>query len=252
MASTFVTLSWNTSSSLSTGRGYILQVKRAPSTSDVTTADSNLDDVTRREEIVKQYEDIDVGLKMNSYTVTGLEPGRSYLFQLCLRKESYVITISSAVLTTMNSAFQSGLGIETDYVTLSAVCAAIALLAGACVTVSAVRFWRYRVLLGGGCGGRKRKGRGGGGGCRGGQDTLSQREMITSPSDHSSVTGAYAANGGGAGGVSVVARSISGSSSSQNARSLGGVSAANVAFGDQTRLMENEVASTVDERETIA
>ena len=29
MASTFVTLSWNTSGALSTGRGYILQVKRA-------------------------------------------------------------------------------------------------------------------------------------------------------------------------------------------------------------------------------
>ena len=29
MASTFVTLSWNTSGALSTGRGYILQVQRA-------------------------------------------------------------------------------------------------------------------------------------------------------------------------------------------------------------------------------
>ena len=42
---------------------------------------------------VRQYEDIDVGLKMNSYTVNGLTPGVTYLFQLCLRKENYIINI---------------------------------------------------------------------------------------------------------------------------------------------------------------
>jgi hypothetical protein len=42
---------------------------------------------------LKQYEDIDVGLKMNSYTVNGLGPGRAYLFELCLRKDVYIIPI---------------------------------------------------------------------------------------------------------------------------------------------------------------
>ena len=38
---------------------------------------------------VKRYMDIDVGLKMNSYTVNGLQPGIEYLFELCLRKGIY-------------------------------------------------------------------------------------------------------------------------------------------------------------------
>merc|ERR1711899_659247 len=40
VASTFVTLSWNTSGALSTGRGYILQVKRAYLTAETVLAHS--------------------------------------------------------------------------------------------------------------------------------------------------------------------------------------------------------------------
>lgn len=66
--------------------------------------------------------DIDVGLKMNSYTVNSLEPGVEYLFELCLRKEKYIIPISSTLLTTRNSGYEVALGIETDYVTLGWYC----------------------------------------------------------------------------------------------------------------------------------
>ena len=55
---------------------------------------------------------------MNSYTVNSLEPGVEYLFELCLRKEKYIIPISSTLLTTRNSGYEVALGIETDYVTL--------------------------------------------------------------------------------------------------------------------------------------
>jgi len=42
VASTFVTLSWNTSGALSTGRGYILQVKRAyPGSSEAVASASS-------------------------------------------------------------------------------------------------------------------------------------------------------------------------------------------------------------------
>ncbi len=114
VASTFVTLSWNTSSALSTGRGYILQVRRTGGEVDGGGGGggSGLGDrernrsVKKDPEIIKQYEDIDVGLKMNSYTVNGLNPGVTYLFTLCLRRGEYVITISSAALTTREPQFQ--------------------------------------------------------------------------------------------------------------------------------------------------
>ena len=148
-----------------------------------------------------QYEDIDVGLKMNSYTVNGLAPGHSYLFELCLRKERYVIPISSMVQTTKNSGFEVEMGIETDYVSLFSVAIILSSMVTVCFTLSLFRMWQYYYYYhsaGGpispsnGCGGV--------GGGRGGlasrkdADSLSQREMIVSPSDHSSVAAALSAS----------------------------------------------------------
>ena len=144
----------------------------------------------------QQYEDIDVGLKMNSYTVNGLAPGHSYLFELCLRKERYVIPISSMVLTTKNSGFEVEMGIETDYVSLFSVAIILSSMVTVCFTLSLFRMWQYYYYYhsagpispgGGGCGGR-------GGASRKDADSLSQREMIVSPSDHSSVAAAIAAS----------------------------------------------------------
>ena len=130
---------------------------------------------------VRQYEDIDVGLKMNSYTVNGLSPGVTYLFQLCLRKEKYVINISSATLTTKNSGFEVEAGIETDWITILSVALILIGLTATCIIISIIRWWRYHTYLVR----VKAKSKLVKGGVN--NDTSSQREMITSPSDHSSV-----------------------------------------------------------------
>ena len=90
----------------------------------------------------QQYEDIDVGLKMNSYTVNGLGPGQAYLFELCLRKERYVIPISSMVLTTKNSGFEVEMGIETDYVSLFSVAIILSSMVTVCFTLRDPIQWR--------------------------------------------------------------------------------------------------------------
>ena len=100
---------------------------------------------------IKQFMDIDVGLKMNSYTVNNLEPGVEYLFELCLRKESYIIPISSTLLTTRNSGYEVALGIETDYVTLGAVTVILTTLVISCFAISFLRwyvhvFWNIHVF----------------------------------------------------------------------------------------------------------
>jgi hypothetical protein len=204
VASTFVTLSWNTSGALSTGRGYILQVQRAHYS-------------PTSEEHIKQFVDIDVGLKMNSYTVNGLEPGVEYLFELCLRKEKYIIPISSTLLTTRNSGYEVALGIETDYVTLGAVTLILTTLVISCFALSLLRWYTYHHHL---VHMRSKSG-----------DSSSQREIIMSPSEHSSV--AYPNYP--AGEVAIVASSAS---------------------GDQSRLVEHEVTSPTEDmvgmRETIA
>jgi hypothetical protein len=203
VASTFVTLSWNTSGALSTGRGYILQVKRVHPVSDQTPAH------------VKRYMDIDVGLKMNSYTVNGLQPGMPYLFELCLRKEQYIIPISSTILTTRNTGYEVKLGIETDYVTLITVTLILTTLVISCFALSLLRWYTYHnhmVHI-------SSKG-----------DSSSQREMIMSPSEHSSVT----------------FPNYSGS----------GTTNTGIASGDESRLMDHEVTSPTEDvvgvRETIA
>ena len=133
---------------------------------------------------------------MNSYTVNGLAPGQSYLFELCLRKERYVIPISSMVLTTKNSGFEVEMGIETDYVSLFSVAIILSSMVTVCFTLSLFRMWQYYyyyhsaagpISPRAGCGGR-------GGASRKDADSLSQREMIVSPSDHSSVAAAIAAS----------------------------------------------------------
>ena len=147
-----------------------------------------------------QYEDIDVGLKMNSYTVNGLAPGHSYLFELCLRKERYVIPISSMVQTTKNSGFEVEMGIETDYVSLFSVAIILSSMVTVCFTLSLFRMWQYYYYYHSAGGPISPSNGCGGGGGRGGlasrkdADSLSQREMIVSPSDHSSVAAALSAS----------------------------------------------------------
>ena len=170
--------------------------------------------------MVKQYEDIDVGLKLNSYTVNGLVPGHTYLFELCLRRESYIITISTTTLTTKGSEFQLALGIETDYVSLIAVGLVLTGLICICLGMSVVRLIHYKLYSKDG-------------------DSISQREMIASPSDHSSVTAS----------VPNKTRPTTIVKEPPVCQSPSGIPT-----GDESRLVDHEVASPVDEviRETIA
>ena len=219
VASTFVTLSWNTSGSLSTGRGYILQVQRS-----LQHASS------LHSEPKKQYMDIDVGLKMNSYTVNGLQPGVEYIFELCLRKEQYIIPISSTLLTTRNFGYEVELGIETDYVTLITVTLILTTLVISCLALSFLRWYAYHNHL------MHMRSKG---------DDSSQREIIMSPSEHSSVT--------------YPSHHFPGSqNTSQHQPRLSSAchDVAIVASGDESRLMEHEVTSPTEDvlgvRETIA
>lgn len=227
-----MTLSWNSSSALSTGRGYILQV---------TGKDAEMSPPPPS----RQFEDIDVGLKMNSYTVNGLKPGQTYVFELCLRKESYVITISSTVLTTKYSGFEVELGIETDYVSLFSVAIVLTSMVTVCFTVSLFRVWQYYYFYYSGHGSRGRKGD---------PDCMSQREMIVSPSEHSSVTcpPGIAAAAAAAIPSSASAAGISTRTAAAAAETESGLNFSSA--GDESRLVEHEVASPVDEvvRETAA
>jgi len=235
VASTFVTLSWNTSGALSTGRGYILQVKRAYPTAETVLAHSasstsNSAVTPPSGNAVKRYMDIDVGLKMNSYTVNGLQPGIEYLFELCLRKEEYIIPISSTLLTTRNSGYEVALGIETDYVTLVTVTLILTTLVISCFALSFLRWYTYHNHL------VHMRSKG---------DNSSQREIIMSPSEHSSVT------------YPNFLPPSQHPPPQQNTTTAGsGSEVAIVASGDESRLMEHEVTSPTEEvvgvRETIA
>jgi hypothetical protein len=70
VADTFVTLSWNTSRSLA--RDFVLQV---------TPEDDHDPHMTTTE-----YSNIEVGLKMASYTLSSLRPSTAYTIRLCMKK----------------------------------------------------------------------------------------------------------------------------------------------------------------------
>ncbi len=70
VADTFVTLSWNTSRSLA--RDFVLQV--TPSEDD------------HDPHMTTEYSNIEVGLKMASYTLSSLRPSTAYNIRLCMKK----------------------------------------------------------------------------------------------------------------------------------------------------------------------
>ena len=252
IASKFVTLSWNTSSSslLSTRNGYILQVRRQKRVFKLHGS-AEEDSSFWTGNGVKRFEDIDVGLKsLSSYTVSGLAPGVDYVFELCLKRGDFVIVITSEVYRTKRQGFETAAGIQTDWATLLAVSLALSVIIMTCVSLSLVRWyrfqaWRFRIK------GKRHRGTAGlqrGNGGR--HETSSTKDMITSPSDHSSVAVLCSP-------TQAEAKGRGGDNIERNANSRPVLPAYSVwpnaespapssATGDQSRLVDHEVSSPVD------
>ena len=88
MASTFVTLSWNTSGALSTGRGYILQVKRAYPASILAAASapqaSNSKDAGASGKPTTGTSKASQGMFMDLRNTKKVYPAFDNLFHVCL------------------------------------------------------------------------------------------------------------------------------------------------------------------------
>ena len=168
MASTFVTVSWNTSRSLSSH--YLLQVEHTPVVNEDSLSPSTLSDKTAFKNVEKplfQFDNINVGLKMNSYTVSGLDPGNTYTFLLCMRKNSFIIPISMTTITTKNSNFMKELGIVKDYTAVALIVLVLSSGFFICVGICGCRIFKLRLSQD--------------------QDSISTKEMIPSTSEQSSV-----------------------------------------------------------------
>ena len=183
IAATFVTLSWNTSQSLS--RDFILQVENVPA-----VASSSHSSLRSIKSPILQYSNIEVSHKMNSYTISDLLPSTTYNVLLCLQKTSHVIPVSALRVTTRPESYMHQLGINKDYTALSVVVVVLGMVTLSCVSITIFRLYRFKYSME--------------------EDSLSTKEMIISPSEPDShpYFGPYM---------------------------------------DNTRLMENEVASPVEE-----
>ncbi|KAJ9579363.1 hypothetical protein L9F63_024529 [Diploptera punctata] len=131
ITSTFVTLSWNMSNSIS--NNYMLKYEEV-SKNAATTA--NPQSVT-----------FSVGLKMHSYTIHGLKPGTTYSFSLCIQREEYTLQIASITVTTRRESFLLTLGIERSYLSVIVISVVMGLLLATCLTLCGLRCWRQRLKL---------------------------------------------------------------------------------------------------------
>ena len=104
MASTFVTLSWNTSGALSTGRGYILQVKRAYPASILAAASapqaSNSKDAGASGRQTTGTSKASQGMFMELRNTKKVYPAFENLFHVCLVWGSQKYTVVNKI--TMN------------------------------------------------------------------------------------------------------------------------------------------------------
>lgn len=211
VADTFVTLSWNTSRSLA--RDFVLQVIREGAGSSGLRQDEA--------ETPTEYSNIEVGLKMASYTVSSLRPSTAYTIRLCMKKAGqHLMEVSTTRVRTRPEHYLLHLGIEKDYTAMVAVGGLLAFFAASCLGLSAFRLYQLRCccrldLM--------EAAAAGSGGSSGGEDddNRSTKQILSSGSEPSSIAGlsssaAAAVTGGGNG-------------------------------GDRSRLVENEVASPTDD-----
>ena len=166
IAATFVTLSWNTSQSLS--RDFILQVEKAPLPSSHHSPQMDKGVLRSIKKPILQYSKIEVGHKMNSYTISDLLPSTSYNVLLCLKKRSHVIPVSALRVTTRPESYMHQLGINKDYTALTVVVVVLGLATLSCTTITMVRLYRFKYSME--------------------ADSLSTKEMIISPSEPDSLT----------------------------------------------------------------
>ena len=188
IAATFVTLSWNTSQSLS--RDFILQVEKVPTSSSSHSSQMDKGALRSIKSPIKQYSNIEVSHKMNSYTISDLLPSTTYNVLLCLQKTSHVIPVSALRVTTRPESYMHQLGINKDYTALTVVVVVLGLVTLSCISITIFRLYRFKYSME--------------------ADSISTKEMIISPSEPDShpYFGPYM---------------------------------------DNTRLMENEIASPVEE-----
>jgi Leucine-rich repeat (LRR) protein len=136
ITSTFVTLSWNMSSSIS--NSYMLMyeevIKRSSEISTPSTPSP-------------QSVTFSVGLKMHSYTIHGLKPGTTYSFSLCIQREEYTLVISTISVTTRRESFLLTVGIERSYLSVILLSVVIGIILATCVTFCGLRCWRQRMKL---------------------------------------------------------------------------------------------------------
>ena len=134
IASTFLTLSWNTSQSLS--RDLILQVERLSSSTPQNSLQSDSGVVNSLQNPVQQNSNLDVGHKMNSYTVSDLLPSTSYNAVLCIEKNSHKIPVSSLRVTTRPESYMKELGNKKDYTSLTLLAFFLGVASTFCITLS--------------------------------------------------------------------------------------------------------------------
>jgi hypothetical protein len=211
VADTFVTLSWNTSRSLA--RDFVLHVLQEHA------GDVNATRSSSAASAPLEYSNIEVGLKMASYTISGLRPSTTYTISLVMKKGGgqHSMTVSSMRLRTRPEHYLVDLGIEKDYTAMVAVGGLLVVAAASCLGLSAWRLYKLRCCcrldqLGGGEGGEE-------------DDNLSTKQILSSGSEPSSIAGLSVSRSGGGGGG-------------------GGRSSSS---GDKSRLVENEVASPTDD-----
>jgi hypothetical protein len=136
VTSTFVTLSWNMSSSVSSN--YMLKyVEVVNRSSEISTPSApSPKSVT-----------FSVGHKMHSYTIHGLKPGSTYSFSLCIQREEYTLVISTISVTTRRESFLLTLGIERNYLSVIVLSVVLGIVLATCATFCGLRCWRQRIKL---------------------------------------------------------------------------------------------------------
>ena len=142
IASTFLTLSWNTSQALS--RDLILQVEKvSPSTQD-NSLQSDRGSVQSIPNPIQQHTNLEVGHKMNSYSISDLQPSTSYNVILCVEKNNHNIPVSSLRVTTRPESYMKELGIKKDYTSMTFLAFILGVACTFCISLSGFRLYTIK------------------------------------------------------------------------------------------------------------